>query len=374
MHYHIILTEKCDSQCKYCYEKSMKEFNNELEKKFDFDFDIPCDSHVEPSKVAEFLKDGDTLIFYGGEPLVNFNKMKEIINEIEKSKKNVKFCMQTNGKLLDKIPFEYINKLSKMLVSCDGTKERTDENRGKGTYDLVLKNLKGIRKKGFNGEIVARMTLEFPDIFEQVKHLVNLIEKGIFDSVHWQIDAGFYKFDYDKEKFIKFVTDYNSSIDKLIAFWIDYMEKNKKVLKLYPFLGIFESLYFNRKMKLQCGSGFANYTISTNGKIVSCPISNGIKNFYCGDLEKPKAKLKEIYVGEPCTSCSYLNVCGGRCLYSNYAKLWPAEGEKLICSTIIHLIEELKKRMPEIKELLEKKVILEKDFEFERYFGPEIIP
>ncbi|MBU3912936.1 MAG: radical SAM protein [Nanoarchaeota archaeon] len=29
MHFHIILTEKCNSQCKYCYEKSMKEFDYE---------------------------------------------------------------------------------------------------------------------------------------------------------------------------------------------------------------------------------------------------------------------------------------------------------------------------------------------------------
>ena len=40
-----------------------------------------------------------------------------------------------------------------------------------------------------------------------------------------------------------------------------------KVLKIYPFLGIFDSLYYKTKTKLRCGSGYANYTINTNGNI-----------------------------------------------------------------------------------------------------------
>jgi radical SAM protein with 4Fe4S-binding SPASM domain len=218
------------------------------------------------------------------------------------------------------------------------------------------------------------MTLSFPNVFEQVKHIFGLIEKGIFSSVHWQIDAGFYKFDFNEKNFKLFVREYNKSINMLLGFWIEYMKKNKTVLKLYPFLGIFESLYYNRPTKLQCGSGYANYTILTNGKIVACPIMSGIKNFYCGDLKNPNEKLKEIYVKEPCTSCKYSRVCGGRCLYSNYAKLWPEKGQKLICKTIIHLIRKMKTKIPEIKKLINKGIISKKDFEFERYFGPEIIP
>jgi putative peptide-modifying radical SAM enzyme len=352
----------------------MEEFDNALKDKFEFDFEVPSDSKVEGKKIAEFLKEGDTLIFYGGEPLVNFQKMKEIIDEVEKSKKKIKFCMQTNGKLLDEIPLIYLKKLSKILVSIDGDKRRTDYNRGLGTYDKVLKNLVEIREKGYSGEIVARMTLDFSDIYQQVTHIVGLIERHIFDSVHWQIDAGFYKHDFNIKQFKIFVKEYNKSIYRLLDFWVDYMREKKKVLKLYPFLGIFECLYYNKPTKLQCGSGYANYTISTDGKIVACPIMNGIKDFYCGDLNKPKEDLKEIYVKEPCTSCKYLEICGGRCLYSNYAKLWPEEGEELICNTIFNLIEGVNDKLNEIKELIEKKVVFEYDFEFERYFGPEIIP
>lgn len=374
MYYHIVLTEKCNSKCRYCYQKSMEEFDNGLKNKFEFDYDIPYDSKVKGVEIVRFLKDQDCLIFYGGEPLVNFQKMKEIIDAVEASKKKIKFYMQTNGKLLDEIPLIYVNKLSKMLVSIDGNMRRTDYNRGLGTYQKVLKNLIELREKGYQGEIVARMTLDFSDIYAQATHIIELIEKGIFDSIHWQIDAGFYKNDFNYSQFKIFVKEYNKSIDRLLDFWIDYMKENKKVLKIYPFLGIFESLYYDRKMKLQCGSGYANYTISTNGKIVACPIMSGMKDFYCGDIKDSSELLKELYVVEPCTSCEYLDVCGGRCLYSNYAQLWPEEGQKLICETVIHLIQGIKKRIPKINELINNKIVFEHDFEFERYFGPEIIP
>ncbi len=150
--------------------------------------------------------------------------------------------------------------------------------------------------------------------------------------------------------------------------------KNGRVLKFYPFVGIFENMFYNKKTKLMCGSGYENYTITTNGNLVACPIMGCIKDFYCGNLNSEIKDLKKIYVRSPCTDCEYLNNCGGRCLYSNHAKLWPPEGEKLICKTVIHLIEEIKRVMPEIKELIEKGVINKEDFSYEKYFGPEIIP
>jgi putative peptide-modifying radical SAM enzyme len=352
----------------------MEEFDNGLKDKFDFDLEVPCESVVKGSKVVGFLKDGDGLIFYGGEPLTNFSKMREIIDEVDKSKKKINFYIQTNGKLLDEIPLIYIKRMSKILVSIDGDMRRTDYNRGFGTYEKVLKNIIDIRNKGFKGEIVARMTLSFSDIYGQIMHLVGLIEKGIFDSIHWQIDAGFYKSDFNKNQFKIFVKEYNKSIDRLLDFWIEYMKEKKKVLKLYPFLGIFESLYYDKPTKLRCGSGYANYTISTNGKILACPIMNGIKDFYCGDVNESSELLKELHVVEPCTSCGYLDVCGGRCLYSNYAKLWPEEGQKLICNTIFYLIEGVNSKIPIITDLINKKIVFEYDFEYEKYFGPEIIP
>lgn len=370
MYFHIILTEKCNSQCRYCYEKSLREFGEKLNEKFEFDFSCPSNSEINIKDLKEFIsKDKDPhIIFYGGEPLLNIDKIREVMDNIP-----AKFYIQTNGKLLDKLPKEYTNRFSRILISIDGDKQRTDFNRGKGTYDLIMKNLKAIRENGFKGEIVARMTISFSDGFtdlvKQVKHLLE-----IFNSVHWQLDLGFYESDYNYEIVQDFIEKYNKEVSKLIDFWVKEIETGK-VWKIYPLLGIFESIYKNTKTKLRCGSGYTNYTISTDGKIVACPISSCIKEFQVGNIKDNNPnELKKVPIIEPCPSCKYFELCGGRCLYSNYAKLWPIKGEKQICNTIKHLIDEIKKATPKIRELIEKGIVNESQFEFEKYFGPEIIP
>lgn len=370
MYWHIILTEKCNSQCRYCYGKSMEDFDNELDKKFKFDFSAPCDLGIDIQKLKKFiLQDKDAkIIFYGGEPLLKIDKIKEIMDAFKDD--NIKFFMQTNGRLLDTVPKEYMNKFSRILVSIDGDKERTDYNRGISTYDLVMENINFIRENGYNGEIVARMTISFPDLFEQAKYLIEL-EK--FDSIHWQIDAGFYKGDFNEAEFTKFVDEYNRSLKELADYWMENIREGR-VLKIYPFLGIFETFYYGKSTRLRCGSGYAGYTITTKGDITACPVMNSITNFYTGDLDSSIEELKEFDVDGRCKKCSYKRICGGRCLYFNQANLWPEKGQKLICDTVIFLIRAVKEKMPEIRRLIKEGVVSEKDFEYEKYFGPEIIP
>lgn len=372
MHYHLQLTELCNSKCRYCYEKSLKEFDNGLDKKFKFDFSSPDKSEVDLEKLKNFLiKDkSPVLIFYGGEPLLEIDKIIEIIDKL--SDTNVKFRIQTNGKLLDSLPINCLNKIDKILVSLDGDKVRTDFQRGEGTFDLVINNLKEIKKQGYNGEIIARMTIspEFPDLYEQVTNLLHL---G-FSSIHWQIDAGFYKFDFEEKSFTKFVSLYNKSLSKLIDFWVKNMQEKKHVLKLYPLLAIAESLLKKEKTKLRCGAGHSGYAITTNGKIVACPIMNCIKDFEAGDLNSNPEELIKFEIKGRCKLCKFLDLCGGRCLYWNYSNLWPEQGDKLICKAIHHLVNSIKKKIPIIKELIKNKTIYLKDFEYEKYFGPEIIP
>ena len=366
MHYHIILTERCNLRCSYCYEKSMKEFDNGLEKKWDYDMETPVDSSVDIKKLKEFLKPEDTLIFYGGEPLVMLEKIKKIMDEV-----NCRFMIQTNGVLLNQLPKEYLMRIDKMLVSIDGEKERDESNKGKGHYDLIIKNLKEIRSKGYKGEIVARMVVTDADIYEQVMHIVELINEGLYDSVHWQIDAGFYKFDYDKNKFSEFVKEYNESIEELLDFWFSEM-RTGKVWKFYPFLGIVSRIMgWDTDKGLPCGSGHKNFSINTSGKLSACPIMNSVKGMYCGDIEK--GIEKEIHV-KGCEDCHYLDICGGRCVYWREANLWPPEGNEMICSTIKYLIDSLLSKKEFISSLISEGILSQKDFLYEKYFGPEIIP
>jgi radical SAM protein with 4Fe4S-binding SPASM domain len=391
---------------------------NDLNKKFKFDFDAPYISAVETAKVKAFLmKDPEpTLIFYGGEPLLQMERIKELIDALGDIP-NIKFRMQTNGKLLDKFNIDYLKKIGKILVSIDGTPERTDFNKGEGTYDKVVGNLKKIRSKGYCGEIVARMAVSgFGDIYEQVMHLVGLtrapvflgahpardharnkledarhvvrsptqkhvneeisdanIGPRVFDSIHWQLDVGFYSCDYKYETVKKWLDEYNASIKRLVEWWMDELRWGR-MWNLYPFVGVMEHLLSGRKAKLMCGAGHSGYTITTDGNLVACPIMGCMPDFYCGSLDSSPGGLREIGHALRCRECEYLGDCGGRCLYVNSVELWPPEGMDLICSTVKNLIDLLRAHVGEIKELIDKRVISEKDFEYEKYFGPEIVP
>jgi putative peptide-modifying radical SAM enzyme len=369
MYFHVITSTSCNLKCRYCYAKSCDDFGNNLNEKFKFDFSIPPAITYSVRDLKKFLKKSDnqhTLTFYGGEPLLQIDKITEIMDNI-----NARYMIQTNGLLLDKLPKEYTNRFKVILVSLDGNKRITDFNRGDGTYDKVMNNIKLIKQNGFTGELIARMVVdENSSLLEDVKHLFT----AGFDAVHWQLDAGFYKNDYENRNFKDFVSRYNKEVKELADFWVDEIREGN-VLRIYPFLGIFESLYHNKKENLRCGSGHSNYTIATNGKISVCPIMHDATAFQAGDIWKSSPEnLKKIFVDEPCASCDILDLCGGRCLYANYAKLWPREGQALICNTIRNLIEAIREKIPEIKELIRKGIVQEDDFFYEKYNGAEIIP
>lgn len=95
--------------------------------------------------------------FYGGEPLLNYKVIKDIVIQLKKNDvfKEIEFTITTNGLLLDdeKISFFIENNVI-VLFSLDGPKSQHDRNRvdanGKGTFEDVMKNInKYIKKSGF---------------------------------------------------------------------------------------------------------------------------------------------------------------------------------------------------------------------------------
>ncbi len=287
------------------------------------------------------------------------------------------FMIQTNGLFLDRLEPEYVNRFHTILVSLDGDEAATDFSRGKGTFRKVINNLKLIKKNGFEGELIARMTVMEPiDICEQVKWLISN-EEFPFTSVHWQLNAGFWKSDFQRRDFAEWIRQsYNPGIRRLARFWVNYMQDSGVVLRLYPFLGIARSLIEGESQNLlRCGGGWVNYAIQTDGYIVPCPTMWGMKNYYLGHINSANPlKMKQVFVGEPCNSCDILNLCGGRCLYANVTKRWDKEAYSLVCDTVRNLISAISEETPRITSLIEEKKISRKNFEFMKYNGCEIIP
>jgi len=367
------LTTSCDLQCKYCYGKSCEDIDTDFGN-FEIDYSVPSEISYDLGLLKEFCeKDPNAaLIFYGGEPMLRIEKIKSIMDEV----KTKHFVVQTNGLHLKELDPIYLNKLRTIFVSIDGDEELTDYYRGKGVYKKVIENVKLARNRGFKGEIVARMTvMEETDIYKQVMWLLNNPDYK-FSSVHWQIDAGFWKSDFEKRNFAKWVEEnYNPGIKRLVKQWVNRMEEKGEVLRIYPFVGVAQSLLRGEKSLLRCGSGWMNYTVQTDGHIVPCPAMNGMKDYYLGHIKNSHPlRLRKVYVGDPCTKCQIFYDCGGRCLYANITKRWGQKEYALVCKTVKNLIDSLKAVLPRVRELIRKGNVRETDFDYVRYNGCEVIP
>jgi len=322
MLYILILTTKCNSNCKYCGA-----FEDDL---------MPDKIQYKIEDLAKFLeKDQSTSIaFYGGEPLLEIERMKEIVYKI----KAKHYILQTNGLLLEKVDDDILSKFSTILVSLDGRKEIHDFYRG--NYDKVVEN---VRKLRFKGELIARMTAsQETDIYEDVMSILSLKK---FTHVHWQIDAVWSNEGIWRD-FEKWVENYNKGVRKLVKFWIAELVRGR-VHGIVPFLGVATAIFEGFK-HVPCSSGFDSFAIATDGRILACPICPEFEWNNVGTIWDGIKKRVEIL--EPCPSCNYFSFCGGRCLFFNKERLWGEKGFKLVCKTVKNLVDSLLS----YKEILEK--------------------
>jgi uncharacterized protein len=375
LYFHLILTDDCNLCCSYC---RAREFEN-TDESADTGHQIQIDPHLPPELNVNldllygFLSrdPSPSLTFYGGEPLLRT----DLIERIMKEAPVPRFMIQTNGLLLDKINPEIVNRFSTILVSIDGQEELNDANRGKGTYRKVIENIKKICRNGYEHDIIARMTVtESTDIVEAVHWLSDNPDHS-FSSVHWQLDANF-SHDFSHRSFERWVNDsYNPGIFRLAKDWVDHMENTGEVLHWYPFLDPMEDLLLKRQSGLRCGSGYANYSIMTDGNIAPCPVMLGMSEYYVGNVrDADPQNLKIMRVNGECAHCRILHFCGGRCLYSNITKPWGEPERQVVCSTVENLHRSLTNQLPRVKNLLAHGRINLTGFSHEKYNGCEIIP
>lgn len=376
VNFFVTLTMACDLECRYCYGEVCDCFDD-FDDGIAVDYDVPENISYETSALAEFIsKDKDAVvIFYGGEPILEIEKMKEMMDTLPAKT----FLLHTNGTKLDLVPAEYLQRLHTISISIDGNRELTDYYRGDGVYDLISKNATIAREKGFSGEVIARMTVqEETDIYESVMHLFENPD-FCFDSVHWQLNALFWRNDYQKRQtsFPEWVDNsYNPGVQKLADEWVRRMKENGQVLHIYPFVNIMNSLLRNEKTHLRCGAAWTEYNVQTDGKLSPCPVMSGMSDYYAGDIFNGRPnQLRVIHVSGECLKCDILDVCGGRCLYANATMKWGVEGFKEVCKTVRFLVNTLKEKQPEIEKLIQEGKLSLDDFsQGIEYNSCEIIP
>jgi radical SAM protein with 4Fe4S-binding SPASM domain len=142
------LTDVCNLNCKYC----------QIERNYEYNKGLHMSSELAKRSIDLFdrfaPKDKQkTVIFTGGEPLLNFDVIKEVLNYAKAKLTSCRFIVFTNGiSVTEKIAEIFLENNVLVLFSLDGEKEQHDKYRtdrfGNGSFEKTLKGYQICKEKG----------------------------------------------------------------------------------------------------------------------------------------------------------------------------------------------------------------------------------
>jgi uncharacterized protein len=263
--------------------------------------------------------------FFGGEPLMNFDVVKGIVEyarEKEKeSNKNFRFTITTNGILLDEEKRAYINEnMHNVVLSLDGRKEINDEVRkridGKGSYDRILPLIKKMVDERGEKDYYVRgtFTRKNLDFSADVLHLADLgFDQISVEPVVAAKDSGL---DIRNED-LKAVCD---EYERLAKEYVD-RRKNGQWFNFFHFMIDLEGGPCIAKRLRGCGSGTEYLAVTPEGELYPCHQFVGHKEFNLGNVfdglnGNPIREIfsdTNVYTKPQCNSCWAKFYCSGGC-------------------------------------------------------------
>ena len=139
-----VMTNACNMCCVYCQaQDSAQEKKGKMQE-----MTAKAAVDIALQSPNEYL----TFEFQGGEPLLNFETIKYIVEYSEQNKnhKQIQYSLVTNTLLLNEEMIQFFKKYDVSIsTSLDGCKEVHNSNRpkidGDGTYDYVSRNIKWLQ-------------------------------------------------------------------------------------------------------------------------------------------------------------------------------------------------------------------------------------
>lgn len=345
------VTNNCNQNCVYCQAKDIKTNQNGMmstetgEKAIDL-------ALSSPSKYLTFE-------FQGGEPLLNFDVVKHMI-EYSKRKntdKEIQYTIISNLALLtDNILNFLVENKVNVCTSVDGGVLVHNQNRplknGTGSFEYAKRGIEHIKEKGLNPGAIQTTTkagLGFP--LEMVDEYVDLGLSSIFirpltplgfARAYWE------EIGYTAEEYLTF---YKVALDHIIDI--------NKAGTNFPEI---HTVYFLKKilagspvnymeLRSPCGASLGQMSYYYDGSVYTCDegrmlsetgncsfrIGNVYENTYNDLINSPVCKatcLASVIEGLPsCCDCVYQPYCGV-CPVVNYSEgknIFPQEPRNFRC-------------------------------------------
>lgn len=257
------VSHDCNLRCEYCFASSGD--YNSGRKLMNRDVALKAVDYL----VAESQdKHNIEIDFFGGEPLMNFEVVKDVVaygRQIEKStNKHFYFTITTNGTLLDKEKIDYINEnMDNVVISIDGRKEVHDTVRhdraGHGSYDKIIslaqELVSGRNEKSYF--IRGTFTAKNKDFSKDVMHLADMGFKEI--SVEPVVGSGsdLYLKDCD-------IPDILKEYENLALQYIERLSDERK-FRFYHFnINIYNGPCLLKRITA-CGAGYEYLAVSPEG-------------------------------------------------------------------------------------------------------------
>ena len=174
------IAHTCNLNCEYCFASQGKYHGERAMMTFEvgkraFDWLIVTSGSRRNLEVD----------FFGGEPLMNFDVVKQLVEyarSIEKEKgKNFRFTLTTNGVLVDDDVIDFCNReMSNVVLSLDGRKEVHDRYRvdyaGNGSWEKIVPKLQRFVEKrgGKNYYMRGTFTHANPDFLKDIQVMLDL--------------------------------------------------------------------------------------------------------------------------------------------------------------------------------------------------------
>ena len=319
------VSHDCNLRCKYCFA-SQGDFKGERSL-----------MSLEVGKRAlEFLikNSGNRrnleVDFFGGEPLMNFDVVKELVyygRELEKNNnKHFRFTITTNGVLLDDDKIDFINgHMDNVVLSLDGRKSVNDNMRktvnDQGSYDIITSKFKALidRRRDKDYYVRGTFTSYNLDFSQDALHLYNEGFKKI--SIEPVVTSP----DVDYALREEHVEDILNEYEKFSKDYIEIKKMDKEFLFFHFMIDLNQGPCL-AKRSIGCGAGSEYMAVTPTGELYPCHQFVGNEKFKLGDVFngvnkvdiRDEFKKANVYNKSECNNCWAKFYCSGGCHANNY--------------------------------------------------------